>query len=157
MGRRGPPKTPTAVLRLRGSWRADTRPNEPRPAGKLGKPPGILGREARAEWRRVVRALAPAGVLTAADRAALAAYCCCWGELYQLQREVDRHGVTIMETTDSGTRVVRNPAHKALVELRAQLLAFGGRFGLNPSARADLGGKPDAAGDGDAAFFGEAG
>ncbi len=57
MGSRGPAPTPTETLKARGSWRAKIRDGEPE--FKNGKPscPKFLPAEARAEWRRQVKAL----------------------------------------------------------------------------------------------------
>jgi phage terminase small subunit len=64
------PRTPTAVLELRGSFKTHPsrkRPDEPRPTGKLGDPPPHLGEAALAAWHEIV-GMAPPGVLTSADR-----------------------------------------------------------------------------------------
>ncbi len=67
------PKTPTAVLEMRGAFKAHPgrrRPDEPKPTGELGEPPPHLDEAAANAWREIAEA-APAGVLTSADRLAV--------------------------------------------------------------------------------------
>ncbi len=64
------PRTPTAVLEMRGAFKVHPgrrRPDEPKPTGELGDPPPSLGEAARAAWGEIV-GMAPPGVLTSADR-----------------------------------------------------------------------------------------
>jgi len=66
----GRPRTPSAILELRGSYRKNPqrrRHPEPQPSGPLGKPPRLLAREERRAWRDIER-ITPPGVLTVADR-----------------------------------------------------------------------------------------
>ena len=63
MGRRGPPPTPTPMLKLRGSWRADVNRAEPQP--EMGKPkcPDWIDVYAKAAWKQLVPQLEQMGVL----------------------------------------------------------------------------------------------
>ena len=54
MGKRGPPRTPTSVLKLRGSWRGNVRGDEPEPKHDRPQFPEWLSAEERAAWDRVV-------------------------------------------------------------------------------------------------------
>lgn len=73
MGQRGPAPKPTALKRLQGNpGKRALNESEPRPAATLPRCPSHLQGEARAEWRRVARALHESGLLTQVDRAALA-------------------------------------------------------------------------------------
>ena len=61
------------------------------PASRPGRQPscpGHLNPAAAAEWRRVAKALQRAGVLTAFDRAALAAYCQAWGRWVEAEEKL---------------------------------------------------------------------
>jgi hypothetical protein len=62
---RGRKKTPTAILRLRGSRRADDRPDEPEALRGVPIPPAWLSDRARDRWPEVCRALIGLGVLSA--------------------------------------------------------------------------------------------
>ena len=132
MGRRGPKPTPTATLRLRGSWRADARKSEPKP--KLGAPPmpSWLSREAKAEWKRVVPELERLGLLSQLDRAALALYAQAYGRWAEAEKELVVHGLIVK--TKSGM-LIQNPylwiANRAAKQM-SEMLA---EFGMSPSSR----------------------
>lgn len=71
----GPTKTPTPILKLRGSWRAKTRKGEPAaPKGVPSAPKG-LDAGANEEWERIIPMLAGMRVLSPADMRVIAAYC----------------------------------------------------------------------------------
>ena len=65
MGRRGPPPTPTPILRARGSPLATRRRELTEAKGPAGKPrcPQWLDADAKAAWRQVVPLLEQMGVL----------------------------------------------------------------------------------------------
>lgn len=135
MGRRGPPRTPTAQLRLAGSWRASHRQGEPTPRVQVPPAPTWLDREARAEWRRVAPQLAQLGCIAEQDRALLAQYCALWSEVIDLQRQVRRLGWS--QSTESGATVA-TPEARLLMQARTQLRAYAAQFGLSPASRANL-------------------
>lgn len=111
-----------------------------RPAGGLRKAgiprcPDHLDHVARKEWRRLVRPLFEAGIVTVADRAALAAYCQCysqWAEAVGKLRETPK-----LIRTPSGY-VQQSPwigiANKQL-ELMGRYMT---ELGLSPVARSRL-------------------
>lgn len=111
--------------------------------GKGGIPrcPGHLDDRARKEWRRLVRPLFEAGIVTVADRAALAAYCQSysqWAEAVQKMRETPK-----LIKTPSGY-VQQSPwisiANKQL-ELMGRYMA---ELGLSPVARSRIDMTADA-------------
>jgi len=68
----GRPRTPTAVLEVKGAFkkhpeRKEARSNEPIAAGALGEPPKRLTTKLRELWYELIEQV-PAGVLTSADR-----------------------------------------------------------------------------------------
>ena len=78
---RGRRPKPTAIRRLEGNrgrraWNRD----EPQVPSGIPRCPEHLAPVAKAEWRRVARALLAMGVLTLIDRAALAAYSQAYGQ-----------------------------------------------------------------------------
>jgi phage terminase small subunit len=76
---KGRKPTPTMLKVLSGN--PGKRPlNEREPAAPQGvpEPPEWLDDEAKAEWARVTVDLAAMGLLSQADRPALAAYCTAW-------------------------------------------------------------------------------
>ena len=98
----------------------------------LPRCPDHLSAEARKEWRRLATPLHKAGVLTVADRAALAAYCQCWSRWAEAERWLAETPALLK--TPSGY-VQQSPwlgvANKQL-ELMARFMA---ELGLTPSAR----------------------
>lgn len=113
-------------------------PARPAPGLKKGgmpRCPDHLDHVARKEWRRLVRPLFEAGIVTFADRAALAAYCQSysqWAEAVQRLRETPK-----LIRTPSGY-VQQSPwfsiANKQL-ELMGRYMA---ELGLSPVARSRL-------------------
>ena len=131
----GPPKTPTAILKMRGSWRARVRKDEPQPAKGAPRPPGWLDREARAEWRRIVPELDKVGIIAIVDRAALAILCQSWADYYAARREVETQGWTV--TTPAGL-IRRNPMVAVMNQAYERWRKMALQFGMTPSARAGL-------------------
>lgn len=78
MGKRGPQKTPTAILEHRGSWLAKTRKDEPvYKAGDISPPSWLTG-EALIVWNDLLPRLKDSNVLTDIDWRLLARYCAYW-------------------------------------------------------------------------------
>ena len=80
MAKRGRKPIPTAVLKFRGSPRAN-RPDEPQPPGGPIEPPGFLSEAGRKVWDIMAPMCILMGTLTAVDAKRFAAYCNCQGKL----------------------------------------------------------------------------
>lgn len=150
MGLRGPPPTPTNILKARGSWRAEKREADGEVQFEQGRPtcPAWLSKEAKAEWSRQVTQLEAAGILTLADRAVLAAYCEAWGEFATIARAIDER--VDLATKNGGAGVIwATLIAEGLVNAKnraaERLLRLAGQFGFSPAARARVkgGAKPD--------------
>lgn len=106
--------------------------NEPKPDLSMSSAPEHLSRYALMEWGRVTVELYRLGLLTEIDRAALAAYCQCYGRWREAEEELAKTGLTI--TTTNGN-VIQNPivgiANKSLEMMHKFLV----EFGMTPSAR----------------------
>ncbi len=149
MGARGPAPTPTATLEARGSWRAKLRDGEPE--FKQGKPscPKFLPAEAKAEWKRQVRALGDARILTQADRSLLAAYCEAWAEFVAACQESAK-----MDFEQSIALGILNAKNKAV----DRLLRLAQQFGFSPAARTRIKApEPEAKESAKDKYFGAAG
>lgn len=135
MGRRGPPPKPTHLKLLEGTFRKDRAAKREPKAPKTSKrpsPPAYLGRNAKAEWRRIIPILDEMGILSTADRSIIAAYCQAWHRLQQYEKDIDDNGSSF--TTEKGYECQR-PA-VAMAQKQAQLLRqFAGELGLSPSSR----------------------
>lgn len=151
---RGRKPIPTAMKILRGNpGRRPLNLSEPKPEGGAPACPGWLHRHAKAEWRRLVRALAPAGMLTQADLGVLAGYCQAWAEFRLATELLESEGRTVLSGgvpveqagEDGTTRTVVVGAtvkpHPAVAQQRSAWVAmqrFGALLGLDPSSRSRL-------------------
>jgi P27 family predicted phage terminase small subunit len=133
MSRRGAKPVPTNTKALRGTVRADRgNAHEPEPKSDVPACPSDLSAEAKREWRRVTKELAPLGLLTRIDRAALAAYCQAWATWIEAQAALRQYGVIIKSPSgypmQSPCLVVAN---KAFEQMRLMLA----EFGMSPRSR----------------------
>ena len=119
-GKSGPPRKPTALKLLHGTFRADTvAANEPQPPSdeEWPAPPEHLSFLAAQRWRVVAPILHPLGLLTQADYDALEMYC----EAYSEWREAKR---------------LRDiPRMKAFQQAARQFLT---EFGMTPASRSRI-------------------
>jgi len=114
-----------------------TNRNEPKVEAGIPDMPSHLDAYAREEWARIVPLLAAMGVLTKADRTALAVYCQAFARWRQAEESLARSGLLIKTVAGN---VIQNPlvgtAHKCM-ELTHR---FAVEFGLTPSARTRVAG-----------------
>ena len=79
MGSRGPLRTPTPILRARGSWLANHRSDDaPKPAHGRPTCPRWLKGEARKKWQQLMPLLEELGILAKLDGGALSRYAVLW-------------------------------------------------------------------------------
>jgi phage terminase small subunit len=88
MGLRGPQPTPTAILKARGSWRADIRTNEPSMEPGVPECPRKLTKAQLAWWDRTVAIMLRMKTLTLAHGEALSRYC-VFADEFDKCRDVD--------------------------------------------------------------------
>ena len=155
MGRRGPAPTPSAVLKLAGSWRAKANPAEPTPAN--GEPfiPPKLSAAAREVWARTIDTIAP-GVLTVDNGPTLARYCHNTVRWWKLAEWLDQNEDTYTVTDQLGnTRHVRHPNVITYEKLTHDLLRCEQEFGITPASRTRIvAKKTDGKEKGKERFFG---
>lgn len=136
MGLRGPAPTPAAILRMRGTHRRRKERDPSIPVSFVeGKPacPSCLSKEAKAEWRRIVKHVEGIGLLSEADRAMLAAYCEAWGEFVALVQAVAQ---CLKEDPEGGMlTAIKTGLLRAKSEASGRLLRLAQQFGLSPSSR----------------------
>jgi P27 family predicted phage terminase small subunit len=140
MKRNGPPRKPTGLKIVEGTFRKDrAAPNEPKPRVTIPRPPPHLSSEARSEWRRVSHELYLLGLLSRIDRAALAAYCECWSDWVDASKmcaTVDGKDRKVMKT--QAGNLVENPyfsIKKRSMELMHKFLT---EFGMTPASRSQI-------------------
>lgn len=142
MGRRGPKPTPTDVLKLRGSWRANINPDEPEPP--KGKPvcPVRLTGQAKTCWQRMTKLLDEMNVLTLVDGNALCRYCLLWARYVDVEKWLIKYG-----RNGNAMPIVRHekvvafgrlPQTSVAAQLCDQLLRLEQQFGLTPSSRSRM-------------------
>lgn len=150
MGKRGPKKTPTATLKIRGSEVANERWNEPQPKGSIGGCPDWLNEHGKDKWGELIGVLQPLGLATEADRDALAGYCEAWQDFRDAMEAVAEYGAEIV---GSKGNLVANPAVHRKQAAWARLNKLAGEFGLTPAARAGLHAVPQSTGADKSKFF----
>jgi len=128
---------PTLLKMLDGNpGKRPLNPREPIALQGLPLPPDWLDAEAKAEWERVIPDLAEMGVLSRADRPALAAYCTAWSRWVEAEAMVKRFGM-IVKSPEKGFPM-KSPylsiADQALETMRKLLV----EFGLTPSSRSRI-------------------
>lgn len=131
--KRGPKPKPTALRRMQGNpGKRGYNHDEPMPPDAMPDCPPHLGDLARAEWDRLAGVLHQMGVLTLVDRAALAAYCQCYGRWAEAE---ERLGTTPMLIKTASGYVQQSPwlsiANKQM-ELMGRYMA---ELGLTPASR----------------------
>lgn len=150
MGRRGPPPTPTKLLQMRGSWRANARKGEPEPSSRDARVPRrpeflrAIGREAVAAWDWIAPRLGRMKILTGIDRDALARWCVMWAQWRAAVDYIAKNGPTLEKTilTQDGyvTEVKDHPAVARSMRLEERLTKLGAKFGMTPADRRAMAG-----------------
>jgi len=130
MGKRGPKRTPTSILELRGSPLAKDRPADPAPVPcKTIKPPSYLNREAKKAFRLQEEQLRRDGLLKPSMRELLATWALCWTDYRRAQQAVEE---LISETYQLANKAIcprpelaiRDAAFKKLVAISDKLRLF---------------------------------
>ena len=130
MGKRGPPKTPTAVLAARGSWRADTRKDEPKFAASDPSPPACLDKVAREKWAELFPQLTEAGVFTRGDRDSLAILCDTFSQWRRCKKVLEKEGDVYQGSKRAEVAIVE--------KCRETMLRYLREFGLTPASRSNV-------------------
>lgn len=141
---RGRKPTPTHLKLIAGNpGKRPLNKREPQFSQEIPECPLHLDAVAQEEWNRVAPELHRNHLLTAADRAALAAYCQAWSRWVEATQKVQQMGLVVLinQTKDRKTGEMKggqpapNPylriAERASAELRAYLV----EFGMSPSSR----------------------
>ena len=139
MGRRGPKRTPTAILKARGSWRGKTRAAGPEAAPGRPDPPVYLRPAARKHWDYLADLLEEMGVLAELDGDMLGAYCQTIAKWEDNELFLEENGATYDHV---GTTGKKNPKMRPEVQyaktLWAEIKQFAALFGLTPANRAEM-------------------
>lgn len=175
MGRRGPTKTPTKLLLLRGSRRGQDRAavasvtgGAPPPKDPPLQPPWVKANPgARSVWEALVPALQRMGLLDQVDAVAMGRYCLLVARWLECEEFITKHGHGFPvygppERDADGAVVVGEDGKpvRQLVAVRSyphvrqagllvgQLVVLERELGLTPAARARIATDPADAGGG---------
>lgn len=133
MGKRGPKKKPKSLKLATGTYRNEQH-DAIAPPG-VAAPPETLTGDALAKWNEIAPLLAPYGLLSPRDGAALAKYCEAWALSEEASKLLAEGGMIV--PTKSGYGL--NPAFSAWTRSVDAMVKLGGRFGMTPGDRAGLG------------------
>lgn len=152
MGERGPVPLPDNVRRLRGTKPLRTKDGKKAVrivlAPKAPAAPAGLSQAAAAEWRRVTKELARAGVLADVDRGVLTAYVTAWAHMMEAEALLRKEGVVI-DSARGDTGKVKNPAWQIYREANRTMLAAAVQLYITPVSRLRIPVAPGSAGIGD--------
>lgn len=146
---KGRKPTPTAVLRMRGSWHAKEpgRDEEPvPPAGEMVKPDWLTS-EAAVVWDRVLPPILACGIPTTGDVEQFANFCELQAKFIAALDDVNKHGqwqpVFDKEGNEVGNEI--RGSMQIVLKLTPMIQRLADAFGLNPAARPRI--KPAKASD----------
>lgn len=139
MPRRGPGRTPTKILQMRGSHRGVSRADEIQPKTMQAfRCPRGLDKESREEWKRVTTELKALGIIAEFDRSMLIALCQSWSDYVRFRETVLKKEIY---KTDGGY-IQQHPAVILAGKALDKYIKLAKEFGMSPSSRAGLtGGK----------------
>ncbi len=134
MGRK---KKPGSVRAAEGNPGKRTIPKDrPRPKGALPTCPTWLDREAKAEWRRVIREVkCYPGWLGKIDRGLLADMCATWSDIVALRAMLKDEGY-VLDTAKGG--YMQHPAAGALHTKQKIYIRELSEMGLTPTSRENI-------------------
>lgn len=152
MGKRGPPKTPSVILQLRGSPRGKRETSEPKPdTTTKPKPPAWLRADALPVYRLLSKQLHAMGVLGLTDQVSLARYVTLLVRWVEAETFLEKHGQTWLKRGRSPGKDKRGrrkpgpiietriyPQVRIAKGLGEELSKLEDRLGLSPSARANM-------------------
>ena len=140
MGKRGPKPTPTATLKLRGSWRGDINKGEPIAEVALPQCPKDLDGIAKDCWDELAPMLVSMKVLTVADVKAFELLCVTFSNWKRSEAMLQKHGdVYPIRDANNQVKYLQQSPYvsmsrnfgKAFKEMLCE-------FGLTPSARSRI-------------------
>jgi P27 family predicted phage terminase small subunit len=130
---RGPKPKPTALRRMQGNpGKRAYNHAEPVPPDAMPDCPPHLGAIAREEWDRLAEVLYRMGVLTSIDRAALAAYCQCYGRWVEAEEKLTATPMLLK----TATGYVQQSPWLSIANKQMELMGrYMGELGLTPASR----------------------
>ena len=148
MPKRGPPKTPAAMLKDRGTFRKDRHSDDVDQAAKVAvpKPPEHLTDRAKEAWRKLGPKLAKVGLLTELDGMGMEVLCQAYADTVDVAQKLGEESLVV--TVGENNTPMANPLVGIVAKNLATLKWALTQFGLTPAARTGIrtgGGKKEAA------------
>lgn len=134
---RGRKPKPTTLKILDGNpGRRPLNNGEPLAPAEVPECPEFLDDEAKAEWFRTAPVLLNMGLLTTADRAALAAYCVVYSRWVAAEAQVRRQGTIVKSPLKNFP--MKSPYLTVADQAMETMRKFMVEFGLTPSSRSRI-------------------
>src|SRR5438128_644383 len=134
---RGRKPKPTLMRTLEGNpGKRRLNDREPRPSAGIPRCPKFLDDEGKAEWFRTAKVLKDMGLLSQADRTALAAYCTCYSRWIHAEEQVKKFG-SIVKSPEKGFPM-KSPYLVIADQAMEAMRKFMVEFGLTPSSRSRI-------------------
>lgn len=143
----GPPRKPTPLLKLSGSWLADAREkHEPKPASTAPTMPAWLDAEGKKAWKHLVPILERMRVLTEADGYALTMLCVAWSRYRIACDKLEQFGdVYPVKGPDGQVKALKRSPYAVLqIEHAMNVRRMLQEFGLTPAARGRIVALPES-------------
>lgn len=141
MGKRGPQKTPTKILAMRGSVLVPRRKEEPQLPAAVPQPPTWLPAASCRQWEHLAPLLDQVGILTDADQSAFALYAEALAQYIEARDMVygtkGKKGTGLYTKTLSGSETI-HPAVRIMQEAWDRTMKASREFGLTPASRAGV-------------------
>ena len=139
---KGRKRLPSAVHELKGSYQKNPkrrRKKEPKPPSGNPTCPRYLDRIGKGEWRHVTKLLDNMGVLSLADKSALAMYCQTFSEWRKAVKMCQEHGAWSVTFDEQGNPETKRNMWDSVRERTAEACRkWLVEFGLTPSARTKI-------------------
>lgn len=135
---RGRKPKPTVLKLLEGNPGHRPLPkDEPKPEPTIPKCPSHLDKEAKKEWRRMAKELAPLGLLTKLDKAVFAVYCETFSAWMAGAKEIQDKGMILKEKKGKKLtgRLIINPYFRIVNTAKEQMMKALVEMGMTPSSR----------------------
>ncbi|MFN0055552.1 MAG: phage terminase small subunit P27 family [Planctomycetales bacterium] len=134
---RGRKPKPSVIRILEGNpGKRALNDREPTPPGGIPDCPEYLDDEAKAEWFRTAKVLSDMGLLSQADRTALAAYCTAYSRWVHAEEQVKKFG-SIVKSPEKGFPM-KSPYLTVADQAMETMRKFMVEFGLTPSSRSRI-------------------
>jgi P27 family predicted phage terminase small subunit len=142
MGKRGPKRTPTTILKRRGSAYVGQREEAGEPVFEsiLPQPPESLDAPAMEYWDKLITLLSKVpGLITEADALALGVFCQSLADADRFRAQCEAEGYNYTVVTREGETTWRaHPAASQLEAALARVKQYLPMFGLTPADRASI-------------------